>query len=123
MSRAIKILVLIVLSALVIGGCSAGSADIEPHISGIVADIGDNSILIVDGLDPADLPFDAGADAVNRAIWFYFTEDTVLVDQNNVSISLSDLRLGMPAQGWHLGFTAESHPEQATAVKIVVDTN
>ena len=115
-----KIFLLLTLLAALLGGCSWGAGDLDPHISGIIAAVENDSILIVDGLDPADLPFNPGVDSVNRAIWFKVTEDTALVDQGNNTLEISQLNPGMPAKAWHLGFTAESYPEQATGVKIIV---
>jgi Immunoglobulin-like domain of bacterial spore germination. len=63
---------------------------------------------------------ETGANASVRAISFTVSEDTELTDREGNAVRPDDIAIGSQVEVWHDGVVAESYPEQARAVKIVL---
>lgn len=63
---------------------------------------------------------DSGENPQVRAIWFKFTENTVIEDLQGEPLTRSELQVGQLVEAWSIGPIAESYPEQAEAAKLVI---
>jgi hypothetical protein len=116
---------LLALSGLLLiaaAGCNvvSGTGDSSPPtISGLIFAVDGDRILVVEGIDSADIPYDVWFDAGNRAVFFTVTKDTVITGGGS-KVSADKLQKGQKVQVWADGPLMKSYPEQGGAGKIVV---
>lgn len=115
-------LVLIAVLLVVAAGCSTATGadtDSPPDITGLIYSVDGNTILVVDGIEDVNIPFDEWFDHGYRAVWFTAMGDTV-IEIDGEEVSFDALAKGQKVQVWAEGGLRESYPEQGTAKKILV---
>jgi hypothetical protein len=113
---------LLVFLLTALAGCLAVSGadeDTPPEMTGLIFDIDGGRILVVAGIEDANISYDTWFEAGNRAAWFAVTGDTV-IKRGGKTVSADQLEKGMKVQVWAVGPMAESYPEQGEAKKIVI---
>lgn len=63
---------------------------------------------------------DSGDSPQVRAVWFKFTEKTVIENALGEPMTRTELQVGQAVKAWSIGPIAESYPEQAEAAKLVI---
>jgi hypothetical protein len=103
-------------------GCKSSAdlpdAEISTH-SGLIYLIEDNRILVVEGIDSVNIPWNSWFEAGKRAIVFSITADTV-IELDNETVTADQLRRGQSVEVLYSGALAESYPEQGSADKVMI---
>jgi hypothetical protein len=103
------------LILLVTAGCGTNdSATFE----GMVFAVEENRVLVVKGIESADIPYDEWFEKGNEAIFFAVDRKTGLRDSAGKKITLGDIRPGHEVRVTFSGAVAKSYPGQATAAQI-----
>lgn len=108
----------LIVVVLVAVGFSFREAD--PDIEGLIYSKSDGQILVVEGIDDVNLPYDAVLEKGSLLINFYVTEKTIITGSDGKKITLTELQAGDQVKVWHTGSVRESYPLQADARKIMV---
>lgn len=106
-------------------GCSVvlGSGEnTPPEITGLIFSVDGNKILVVKGIENANIPYDEWFEAGHRAIYFTITGSTE-IRYSGKKVSMEKLEKGQKVQVWAEGPLMESYPEQGEARKIVIMGN
>ena len=90
----------------------------EPFITGIIFDV-EERILVVAGIETADMEYNEWFEKGNRAIWLAVT-DAVIVDKDGERKTAQALKRGQRVQAWVSDPVMESYPEQGSADKVVI---
>ncbi|MBU9711771.1 DUF3221 domain-containing protein [Evansella tamaricis] len=119
------IIILLVLICFIVSACgtiqdpssvSQPQGEEEPHITGLIYNVSESSILVVEGIASVDM--DQSEWEGKDAISFSLSDETSILDRDNVEISKEELQKGDKVEAWHTGTVLESYPLQAEAVKV-----
>jgi hypothetical protein len=113
-----RMLTLLIFAAFIttIAGCTPAA---PPEITGLIYSIADDKILVVEGIDTADIAYEEWFEKGNNAIFFTINRDTAL-QKNGKKISFEQLEAGQKVEVWSTGGLMKSYPMQGTAKKIAV---
>lgn len=89
-----------------------------PFITGLIFDVEDGRVLVVNGIDSTDIPYDEWFKAGRQAIWLSVTGKTKIIDSRGNNAVPSELQKGRQVVCWVDGPVSESYPEQGGAAKI-----
>jgi hypothetical protein len=115
-------MLVLVLLCLVFSGCAKvvdDPADETSSHSGLIYSIEENRILVVEGIDRVNIPWNSWFEAGKRAIVFSITADTV-IELDNETVTADQLRRGQSVEVFYSGALAESYPEQGSADKVMI---
>jgi hypothetical protein len=123
MKKSISVL-MIILTVLIITttGCTNykdNTVDETAKQSGLIFMIEDNRVLVVDGIENVNIPWNSWFENGKRAIMFGVTEDTE-IELNGEAVTVERLKRGQAVEVWYSGPLAESYPEQGSADRIVI---
>lgn len=120
-----KLVILVIMLALLVlssTGCKDSNdqpgAEISTH-RGLVYMIEDNSVLVVEGIESVNIPWNSWFEKGARAIMFSVTADTV-IELNGEVVDAALLERGQAVEVRYSGALAESYPEQGGADKIII---
>lgn len=113
------ILAITILLVPVITGCSVKA---PADITGLVYQMEDGSILVVEGISDVTTPYAEWFEKGNKAIVFEVNDKTS-VYMGSKKTSINALQAGQQVEVWSTGALAKSYPMQGTAkrVKILSD--
>ncbi len=89
----------------------------DPYITGNIYDIGENSILVAEGVQDED---DFGIMFEGKAIWLSFLQDTRVLGNEKEHLTIEDLFVGQRVSAWIEGPIKESYPEQGSVKQIII---
>ena len=103
----------------ILTGCSAKTS---PDITGLLYQMEDDFILVVEGIDDLNTPYDEWFEKGNLAIVFQVTGKTAIFLENKKA-TRSELKTGQKVEVWATGGLAKSYPMQGTAKRINIIPN
>ena len=104
------------LLLLALTGC--GSKTDSSSFIGLVFSVVDGRVLVVQGIESADIPYDEWFEAGNDAIIFTIDANTALRDAENKKMTRDKIEAGQRVEVLFSGAVMKSYPGQATADKI-----
>ncbi len=116
------VLLVLALLCLVFSGCEKvvdDPADETSSHSGLIYSVEENRILVVEGIDSVNIPWNSWFEAGKRAIVFSITADTV-IKLDKETVTADQLRRGQSVEVFYSGALAESYPEQGSADKVMI---
>lgn len=114
-----KVLTLFILAALAAAAGCTPTPEAVSDITGLIYQIEGDTILVVEGIDDTDIPYEEWFENGHNAIAFTVTSDTIL-QMGSEKISFDQLQAGQKAEVWSTRVLLESYPQQGTAKKVVV---
>ncbi len=120
----IFIIIVIMLTLLVLMSVGCKDSDDEPAAeisihSGLIYMIEDNRVLVVEGIESVNIPWNSWFEKGARAIMFSVTSDTI-IGLNGEVVNAEFLERGQAVEVRYSGPIAESYPEQGGADKIII---
>ena len=111
-------ILLVLLLLLLPSGCSGPQGD--PTIEGLIYSLGEDSFLVVSGIDSADIPYDEWfASGEHKAISFTILPTTRIRMAGRFG-SFQELTVGSRVRVWADNGVALSYPGQAGASRVEV---
>jgi hypothetical protein len=112
-------MLIFLISAALVGAAAGCTPEAPPDITGLIYLIEGDQILVVEGIDTADIAYEEWFEKGNNAIVFTLDRDTTL-QKNGKKIASEQLETGQKVQVWSTGGLMKSYPMQGTAKKVVV---
>ncbi len=108
------ILAISILLIPVVTGCSAKA---PADITGLVYQMEDGFILVVEGISDITTSYDEWFEKGNKAIFFEVNDKTGIY-MGSKKASMKELKAGQKVEVWSTGALAKSYPMQGTAKKV-----
>jgi hypothetical protein len=88
--------------------------------TGLILSVAENRVLVVAGMDDAEMEYEKLLETGNRAIWFSVDKKTEIRDVDGRKTVFESLQKGQKVEVRFSGPVMESYPEQAGADKIFI---
>ncbi len=108
------ILVIIIFLISVVTGCSPKT---PADITGLIYQMENGSILVVEGISDPTMPYEEWFEKGNYAIVFAVNDKTSIY-AGTKKASINELKAGQKAEVWATGALAKSYPLQGTAKQV-----
>lgn len=115
------IIIILLLTVGLAMGCSRGK-NLE-SFQGLVYSVESNRVLVVQGIDSVDVPYDEWFGAGKNAIWFTVNKNTVIRNTAGRKTNINGILAGQEIEVLFSGAVAKSYPGQAQAEKINIFTD
>jgi hypothetical protein len=112
-------LAIIILLILVVTGCSPKT---PADITGLIYQMEDGSILVVEGISDPTMPYAEWFEKGNYAVVFAVNDKTSVYEGTKKS-SIKELKTGQKVEVWATGGLAKSYPLQGTAKRVNILPN
>lgn len=115
-----KLILLLLFITLLLPGCGAKELAETAEMTGVLYNLSDSSILVVEGIESANIPYEEWFEEGLPAISFTVDSKTEIIGLDGRATSFADLQEGQTVTVSYSGAVAESYPGQAGADRVVI---